>query len=231
MNTSRVSQPRGLVKACAILTLLFSQISCARLHHLEGCFHIHLFLMYIIPLKILWFLYNFLLLRSENWRSREKQIQRESGAAIQRHSTSVHHQNSQHHQTLLAGTGSCCWQGRLEASTPPSEDPPTARSVRSPRGALPISSNNLNCLDNSSDSTAVWETRSSHCFSGYPPPPDTLRPQNPTWHHRRRMLRHCGTRPPPRHLGRTLGAQQSAECLPWLPLPSDSSCTDTLQLC
>lgn len=112
---------------------------------------------------------------------------------------------------------------------------PTAISLRSPHGGTTrstlISSNNLNCLDNSTDSKAVWETRSSHCLSGYPLPPDTLRPWNPTWHHTRRMLRHCGTRPPPRHLGRTLRAQQSAMWLPWVPLTSDSSCTETLQLC
>lgn len=47
----------------------------------------------------------------------------------------------------------------------------------------------------------------------------------PTWHRTRRMLRHCGSCPPPPHLGRTLRARRSAIRLPWLPLASDSSCT------
>lgn len=129
--------------------------------------------------------------------------------------------------------GRAGWQGRHQPHI--LRITPTAVRLRSPHGGTTrstlISSNNLNCLNNSSDSKAVWETRSSHCFSGYPLPPDTLRPQNPTWHHTRRMLRHCGTHPPPRHLGRTLRAQQSAMWLPWVPLASDSSCTETLQLC
>lgn len=50
-------------------------------------------------------------------------------------------------------------------------------------------------------------------------------PQSPTQHHVRGMLRDCGTRPPPPHLGRTLRARQSAIRLPWLPLASDNSCT------
>lgn len=111
-----------------------------------------------------------------------------------------------------------CWcQGRVEASTPPSEHHCNSHKCEVPTRNTPISSNNLNCLDSSSDSK--WETRSSHCFSGYPLPPDTLRPWNPTWHHTRRMMRHCGTRPPPRHLGRTLMFSKVLCDCPGFPSP------------
>lgn len=64
-----------------------------------------------------------------------------------------------------------------------------------------------------------------HCRGSYRV---LLRPQHPTWHRTRRMLRHCGTHPPPLQLGRTLHARHSAIRLPWLPLASDNSCTHRL---
>lgn len=64
-----------------------------------------------------------------------------------------------------------------------------------------------------------------HCRGSYRV---LLRPWHPKWHHMRRMLRHCGTHPPPLQLSRTLHARHSAIRLPWLPLASDNSCTHRL---
>lgn len=112
--------------------------------------------MYIISLEL--FTQS---LRNENWQRNKKQIQPESRGPSR--GTPPELSIPRHCWVALGAAG-----GRAGWRHQPLLLSITSNSHKRevPTRSTPIPSNNLNCLDSSSDSKAVWETRSSHCSQG-----------------------------------------------------------------